>query len=51
MNYARVINTATFFKSEQTSRNITSMELLLYSFPLGCQVMAKKKPKKLHKKR
>lgn len=45
MNHVRVINTASFFKSEQISRNITSMELLLYSFPPGCQVMAKKNQK------
>lgn len=44
MNYKRVINTVSFFKLEQISRNTTSTELLLYSFPLGCQVMAQKTP-------
>lgn len=44
MNYLRIINTAHFFKLEQTSRNTPSTELLLYSFPVEYQVMAKKNP-------
>lgn len=44
MNYLRVINIANLFKLEQTNRNTTSTEWLLYSFPVGYQVMAKKNP-------
>lgn len=51
MNYVRVSNTASFFKSEQTSRNNTSTKLLLYSFPPGGQVTAKKTLPQLHKDR
>lgn len=51
MNYVRIINTAHFFKLEQTSRNTPSTELLLYSFPVEYQVMAKKTQPQLHKNR